>query len=390
MMVSCRQCCWRRVLAVMLLALCITAPRRTTSAQSVVSRPAPTWRLVEDLRIGDDAEGPTLFGEIRGLVSTKSGNIFVLDYKAMELRVFDAHGRFVRLAARRGHGPGEIAGPNGLALGNDDVVVVSDPGNGRFSYYSADGKYLRQVMIPITGYGDYWHGRIDAAGRIVDFPVRVPSGGNDPRTGYQNTIEKARRIRPDGTADTVAFPQCAPEPPTLVYRMRSGHATSQTIPFSPHSQTVVSRQGAVWCTPSAEYRLSVGVLAGAMREVVHVNALPLAVGVVERAAALAFLDSFAIKHQLTLVTGDPKAVPKTQPVISRLFADDDGRAWVVRSDLSKISLAMDVFAPTGQQLAQLRGTYSLGYVVQIGSLALLTAIDNADGVPVVVRYRIVQ
>ena len=386
----CRQCCWRRALAALLLALCITAPQRTASAQSVASRPAPTWRLVEDLRIGDDADGTTLFGEIRGLVSTKSGNIFVLDYKAMELRVFDARGKLVRLAARRGQGPGEIAGANGIAVGNDDVVVVSDPSNGRFSYYSADGKYLRQVQISITGDGDYWYGRVDAAGRIVDFPVRALSGGNDPRTGYPNTIDKARRIRPDGTADTVAFPRCAPKPQMLVYRMRSGNATSMTIPFTPHSQTVVSRQGAVWCTPSAEYRLSVGVLGGAMREVVHVNAVPLPIGASERSSALAFLDSFAIKQQLTLVSGDVKAVPKTRPVISRLLADDDGRAWVVRSDLTNTPLAMNVFAPTGQQLAQLRGTARLGDVVQIGSSTLLTAIDNTDGVPVVVRYRIVR
>ena len=109
--------------AALLLALCVTAAPNTTSAQSVASRPAPTWRLVEDLRIGDDADGPAQFGEIRGLVSTKAGSIFVLDYKAMELRVFDARGKFVRLAARRAHGPGETEGPNGIAIGNDDVVV---------------------------------------------------------------------------------------------------------------------------------------------------------------------------------------------------------------------------------------------------------------------------
>ena len=51
---------------------------------------------------------------------------------------------------------------------------------------------------------------------------------------------------------------------------------------------------------------------------------------------------------------------------------------------------MDLFAPTGQQLAQLRGTSLLGDVVQLGSSSLLTAIDNTDGLPVVVRYRIVR
>ena len=376
------------MLAGLVTMLSIGATARTVSSQS--SRPVPTWRLVEDLRIGTDADGPTLFGDIRGLVSTNAGNIFVLDYKAMELRVFDARGRFVRLAARRGHGPGEIAGPNGIAIGNDDMVVVSDPSNGRFSYYSADGKYVRQVLISITGHGDYWHGRVDAAGRIVDFPVRVPSGGNDPRTGYPNTVDMARRIRSDGKADTVPFPQCAPDPPTLVYRMRSGRATSMVMPFSPGSQTVLSRQGTVWCSPRAEYRLSSGTLGAAMREVVRIYAKPRPISANERNASLAFLDSFAIRQQVTLVSGDIKSMPKTQPVISRLFADDEGRAWVLRNDQNVVSLALDVYAPTGQQVGQIRQTQTLGMVVQIGASTLLTTAESPDGDPVVVRYRIVH
>ena len=372
----------------LLLALSAVAPWSAFSAQSASAKPIPTWRLVEDLRIGDAGDGPTLFGEIRGLVSTKSGNIFVLDYKAMELRVFDAKGKFLRIAARRGQGPGEIAGANGVAVGNDDVVVVSDPSNGRFSYYSADGKYLRQVLISITGYGDYWPGNVDATGRIVDFPVRVPSGGNDPRTGYPITVDKARRIRADGTADTVSLPVCASERPTLVYRMRSGRATSMTIPFSPGQEIAVSRQGTAWCTPSGEYRLSAGPLGGALREVVNQKVVPAPIDAKERTMALAFLDSFAIKQNVTLVSGDPKALPKTKPVVSRLFADDNGRAWVIRTDVPKVPLAMDVFATNGEQLAQLRGTYNLGRVVLIGSSTLLTESENSDGEPVVVRYRI--
>lgn len=387
---SIRRFCGASSLLAGVLFLTLAPSNGSLRAQSVPARVVPTWRLVEELRIGDDGSDATIFGEIRGLVSTKSGNIFVLDYKAKELRLFDARGKFLRVAARQGHGPGEMDWPTGLAVGNDDVVVLSDPGNGRFSYYSADGKYLRQVLISITGFGDYWNGVVDSSGRIVDWPVRIPTGGTDKRTGYPITISKARRIRRDGQADTVDLPACAPEPIALVYRAPEGYATSMALPYTPSPQTVISRSGSVWCTPRGEFRLFAGPIGGSLKDVVRLSVTPRPINVRERAAALEGQASFVRMQRLKLVEGDANAVPKTQPVINRLLADNDGRAWVFRNDLSATPPPVDVYALDGQHVAQLRDPSQIGRVVEIGSSHLLTTIVNADGVPVVVRYRIVR
>ena len=70
--------------------------------------------------------------------------------------MFDAKGKFVRRVARAGHGPGELEFLNGLAAGENDEVVVSDPGNARFSFYSAGGQFLRQTLSASIGFGDFW------------------------------------------------------------------------------------------------------------------------------------------------------------------------------------------------------------------------------------------
>ena len=114
------------------LAPLLIAGASEISAQSTHLAQFPaTWTLSEELRLEDD-DAEKSFGEIRGVVATRRGTIFVLDYRAQEIRVFDWSGKFLRLAARRGNGPGEIDNANGLIVGPDDVVWTNDPGNKRW------------------------------------------------------------------------------------------------------------------------------------------------------------------------------------------------------------------------------------------------------------------
>ena len=346
------------------------------------------WRLVEDLRIGGADEGPKSFTEIRGIVATKAGTIFILDFKELELRVFDSKGTFLRVATRKGRGPGEILFPNGLAIGDDDVVVVSDPGNGRFSFYSPDGRFIRQVAIPITGYGDYWYGVIDHQGRVVDLPVRVAAGGVNPKTGWPETTDHIRRIRSDGKADTVQFPRCAPDAPLLVYRLPSGRTTSTPVPYSPDEKTVVTRLGTVWCTPSGDYRLFAGPIGGPVKEVVHKTVTPIPVSGADRRNAINGLARFTGSMGGKLISGDPSAIPRARAVITQLFADDQGRAWVRRTGMPDVTTAFDVFDATGREVAEIRSPAGVGKLAFVSGDMLITVLANADNIPVVVRYRI--
>src|SRR5262247_522216 len=96
-----------RVGALLLIAITV----RPCAAQA-------RWQLVEDLRIGGDQSDMTIFSDIRGVVAGPKGHIFVLDAKPQEIRMFDAAGKFVALAARKGAGPGEIAHANGMLVMN--------------------------------------------------------------------------------------------------------------------------------------------------------------------------------------------------------------------------------------------------------------------------------
>jgi hypothetical protein len=353
-----------------------------------------TWTLVEDLRIGGADAGPKSFNEVRGIVATKSGNIFVLDYKTTEIRVFDSHGTFLRLAARKGQGPGEILMANGLAIGQDDIVWVNDASNRRYSQFSADGHFIKQLSVPISQITYIWEGAIDAKGQALDPLISVRGAKLDPVSGRVLSEQRSRIIHADGTADTVAYPSCPgdvplPNPASMRFNRADGAITIVGLPFLARQQIAVTRSGTVWCTPSSEYRLFVGPLGGALKEVVHLTVPPVPVSAEERKHGLDRIDSL-VSVGWKMESGDPSLTPHVKPQISKLYADDMSRVWVRRAPWPDPEQAFDVFDATGTQVARVTTKGTAGPSVWIAGNYLYTTVTGDDDAPIVVRYKIVK
>src|SRR5689334_1622356 len=99
-------------------------------------------RLVEELRIGSEAPGDSMFGEIGEIVQAPDGTIYVYDDKLRVLRAFDARGRFLHRIGRNGRGPGEFQSVLGMVPQPGGNLLVYDPFNARIISYSAEGKTL--------------------------------------------------------------------------------------------------------------------------------------------------------------------------------------------------------------------------------------------------------
>ena len=96
------------------------------------------WAIREDFRIGA-ADGPReiLFGGNLASVSLgPHGQIFVLDFQAEEIRVFDGKGAFVRNIGRPGQGPGELARPMALGWDSAERLWVPNAFNGRHTVFA--------------------------------------------------------------------------------------------------------------------------------------------------------------------------------------------------------------------------------------------------------------
>lgn len=119
----------------------------------------------QDLCIGDE-EGieDFIFSQIRSVQVDEEGNIYVLDSKEVCIKVFDKNGKHIRTFGKMGQGPGEIQSPSRMYLVAGKEILIYDVGNSRLSYYSPEGKCLREIS---TGKHIFSRAIPDSKGNII-------------------------------------------------------------------------------------------------------------------------------------------------------------------------------------------------------------------------------
>ncbi len=144
--------------------------------------------LQQVFRIGDTNAGPEyLFHWPTSIAVDPQGRIYVADSEG-DLRLYDAHGGFVRRIARQGRGPGEIRFAHNMAVAVDGRLAVDDPANNRISIFDSTGILLDERRRPR---GMTWYPRdgvsFDASGNLwlgIN-PTRSQLGKQElPRAAY--------------------------------------------------------------------------------------------------------------------------------------------------------------------------------------------------------------
>jgi hypothetical protein len=115
--------------------------------------------LQEELSVGK-AEGKEeyLFYDIRSPVSNvdvdAQNNIYVLDIKATQVKVFDKDGHFLRTIGRKGQGPGEFEGAWKIFISSGNELIVEGLISRRLDYFNLDGMYIKRISIAQAGISD--------------------------------------------------------------------------------------------------------------------------------------------------------------------------------------------------------------------------------------------
>lgn len=102
--------------------------------------------IKEELSLGGREEHENyLFTKIRIDVDSEQ-NLYVLDERLKNIRIFDKEGQFVRFIGRIGQGPGEYQSPAFfIQITSKREVVIYDRGSRNFIYYYPDGNFLKQI-----------------------------------------------------------------------------------------------------------------------------------------------------------------------------------------------------------------------------------------------------
>ncbi|MFC2164339.1 6-bladed beta-propeller [Acidobacteriota bacterium] len=129
----------------------------------------PLFTVEEELVIGDAEEGEEpVFLQVRGFAIDDEENIYVLDIKAAQIKIFDKNGTFLRTIGKKGQGPGELSIPINNQITVQNEIIVQDIGH--FSVYSLKGDFLKTISTAKLNIGP---SRFDNDGNIYGIAIGV-------------------------------------------------------------------------------------------------------------------------------------------------------------------------------------------------------------------------
>ncbi len=147
------------------------------------------FRLEEDLTLGKkEGSEDYLFERVRNIDIDKNDNIYVLDYRAVQIKIFDKKGELIRTFGSEGQGPGEMQNPFFMQITHKEEVMVFDPGTRRLLFFSMEGKYLRQtstakIMYPMHPI------RLDSRGELTALIVPPPPMGGIELKKFDSNLD---------------------------------------------------------------------------------------------------------------------------------------------------------------------------------------------------------
>lgn len=102
--------------------------------------------LSEDLSIGEKEGAPEyMFQRLYSVAVNDFDEIYVLDYQAKQIKMYDREGEYIRTFGRPGQGPGELQAPRFMLWTSQSSLVVGDMN--RISYFDREGGYVKSTTM---------------------------------------------------------------------------------------------------------------------------------------------------------------------------------------------------------------------------------------------------
>ena len=296
--------------------------------------------------------------------------------------MFDSVGRYVRTIGRKGGGPGEFQGANGLAIDPAGQLWVIDPRARRYSVFDSAGRLVNTHPREVQDFGWMWRGGF-AAGDLWD-SWRVSSRANP-------TPQRTAFFRFDsiaGYTDSLLLPPFSED----YYNLASDRGIvmhSWVVPFSAWEIAALDQRGFVWRAVTDQYRIVQFSLGDDTVRLVTREYHPVPVTGEDRERALSGEFDSADRAQ---VRPDPGRIPDHEPALIDVLVDDRGDLWVVPLGEGEGSgFGLDVFDAEGRYLgkveAPMTGWRVVPRAVIRGDALYCVERDSLD-VPYVVRLRI--
>ncbi|HEX6038825.1 hypothetical protein [Longimicrobium sp.] len=377
------------------------APRDSAGIRIVESaRPvwdaSAGWRVdsVPALQIGS-VEGAAEYqlGRVQGAARLAGGGVAVADANAVEVRFYDARGRFLRAAGRRGGGPGEFGSIDAMLPYRGDSLAVWDARQTRLVVLGPDGGVGRTTSVRVGGASAALRG-ILADGSFVLEPSPSVEAFLRMEAGERRDSVRYVRHTADGAAANTLDARAGRE---LVARRAGGALSQESVLFGRNAYFAASGEHA-FVGESDAFRVDVTDAVGRVRMSIRRLGAPRRVERADlaRAREAAQARQRERAERIARVTGGAARAPAfddlparaTMPAFDQLAVDAEQNLWVrdyqvAPDDPSRWS----VFDPRGRWLGTVETPAGLT-VLQIGADWILGRARDELEVEYVRLYRL--
>jgi 6-bladed beta-propeller len=324
------------------------------------------FKFERDLIIGQASGKPEyLFSQIREFDVDSKGNIYVIDLKENNIRVFDKNGAYIRTVGRSGQGPAEFTEPGNVHVTDAGEIMVTDGGSQCVKVFSSDGTYRRRYLLrkfyPMkSAYGP---------GNIYYFMSFSQEPPGFQLFRYDNRAEES---------ESLAVWKMSPPDPKIASM------------FDPYmSFSVMPGDRLVYGCPIDDYEIQVFNPQGRLERKIFRDFDRLAILAQEKQAILNQRKKLPERQRLI-------DFPKLHAPYLTVNNDDDGHIIVQAfseylEDPSKTSESVfDIFDKEGRYLAQIRhpfkGLFEKPIIWKKGKM--YTVEQDEEGYPSIVRYSV--
>jgi hypothetical protein len=366
-------------------------------AQSIVRRDSAGIRVIEVAANGLDAlptwrlEGPTTriapdmggveyeFTRASSPWRLADGRI-VLANNQVELRFFDARGRYLTTVARRGRGPGEYEQLLRVFRVAGDTLLAWDVPTSRIDVRDPNGKLVRAFNIPRT----LTFAGLGGPGAVYELYRRPDL----QKQGVRQDTVVLRQLHKDGTAGEIV----AQLPGSWLEMSRArGGAAWRAVELSGEVMLAGGVDGAVY-VQGDEFTAYWFGEGGKLGTISRVRLPRTRVTTADRRNAERGRNELIARNpQVRVDPGQSPAVFATfLPQVTRLTVDHEGRAWLRRwTGYDSRTAEWIVLERSGAPIARIMMPAAL-HPNDIGKDYVLGILPDEDGLQSVHEYRIVR
>jgi len=311
--------------------------------------------LKEELAIGGaEAQGNNALVVVRSLAVDDAENIYLLDEKDIQIKVFDKNGNFIRKFGQRGQGPGDLNNPSRVVIDKSRNALMVTNGPLGLSFFGLDGKFLQTITNNDTRRTQW--AEVDSRGNIFMSMVDALD------------MEHRRQVLKKSDPKMTSISE--------IKSVTLGSAYELLAPFA--LWTLDYEDNIIFGFPK-EYEIEIiGAHNKTVKKIVK-EYIPVEVNTEEKARYTQRLKEVRLSPEMM----SKMFVSKSYSAYANFLTDDNGWLFVANWERKGKDYVYDVFDPEGRYMAKFTPPYK-SILFKKGKL--YTSEEDEEGYPIVKRY----